>query len=180
MTGRGRGQAMVEFALALPIFLLVVYGLMEASRAVFMYSAVTTASREAARFASAGGVDEAGVLNYKNCVGIRERARQVSFLIDIPTTTSPCNGTTCIYIKYDHGPGVTGPSIPDCTKTTTGAQTTVLLNPEDRVIVTVSAQFNPIVGLVPFGPIPMTATSSRTFTGTVDLNPPTPTPSSGP
>ena len=43
---------MAEFALALPILMLIIYGVIEAGRAVFMYAAVNNASREAARFGS--------------------------------------------------------------------------------------------------------------------------------
>ena len=50
-TQKNRGQALVEFALIVPLLLFVVYGLIEAGRAIFIYSSVTNASREAARSA---------------------------------------------------------------------------------------------------------------------------------
>lgn len=46
-----RGQALVEFALIVPIFLLVVLGLFDMGRAVFYYSTISNASREAVRLA---------------------------------------------------------------------------------------------------------------------------------
>jgi len=46
------GQSMVEFALVLPVFLLIVFGLIDAGRLVFMNSTLSQASREAARTAS--------------------------------------------------------------------------------------------------------------------------------
>ena len=47
--GRGRGQALVEFALVVPLFLLVVLGLFDMGRAVFYYSTISNAAREAVR-----------------------------------------------------------------------------------------------------------------------------------
>ena len=45
------GQSMVEFALVLPIFLLVVLGLFDLGRAVYYHSTMSNASREAVRLA---------------------------------------------------------------------------------------------------------------------------------
>ena len=46
-----RGQSMVEFALILPIFVLVLVGLFDVGRAVYAYNTVNNAAREAARLA---------------------------------------------------------------------------------------------------------------------------------
>jgi Flp pilus assembly protein TadG len=48
---RTRGQALVEFALILPIFILLLVGLFDVGRAVFAYNTVSNAAREAARVA---------------------------------------------------------------------------------------------------------------------------------
>lgn len=48
---RSRGQALVEIALALPVFLLIVLGLFDVGRGVFMYAGLTNAAREGARLA---------------------------------------------------------------------------------------------------------------------------------
>ena len=47
-----KGQAMVEFAFVLPILLLVVFGLLEVGRLIFIYSSITNASRNASRHTS--------------------------------------------------------------------------------------------------------------------------------
>src|SRR4030095_776329 len=44
-----RAQAIVEFAIALPILMALLVGILEVGRMVFIYSAVNNASREAAR-----------------------------------------------------------------------------------------------------------------------------------
>jgi TadE-like protein len=50
--GRGsRGQALVEFALTIPIFLLLMVALFDMGRGVFAYNTLTNAAREGARMA---------------------------------------------------------------------------------------------------------------------------------
>lgn len=48
---RRRGQALVEFALVIPIFLLMMVALFDLGRAVFAYNTLTNAAREGARIA---------------------------------------------------------------------------------------------------------------------------------
>jgi Flp pilus assembly protein TadG len=48
---RGRGQALVEFALVIPIFLLLLVAIFDMGRAVFAYNTLTNAAREGARIA---------------------------------------------------------------------------------------------------------------------------------
>ena len=49
---RGRGQALVEFALALPIFLVLLMGVFDLGRGIYMYNGVSEAAREIARVTS--------------------------------------------------------------------------------------------------------------------------------
>jgi hypothetical protein len=49
---RHRGQALVEFALAIPVFLWVLFGLVDLGRLVFSDSILSQAAREGARLAS--------------------------------------------------------------------------------------------------------------------------------
>ena len=59
---------MVEFALVLPILLLLAVGIMDFGRALFVYSEVSNAAREAVRYAA---------VNSGNCVEITNRARSM-------------------------------------------------------------------------------------------------------
>ena len=52
-----RGQAVVEFALVLPVFILILVGIMEFGLVFHQYLVVTSASREGARVAALGGTD---------------------------------------------------------------------------------------------------------------------------
>jgi hypothetical protein len=47
-----RGQSLVEFALILPFFLLIIFGLVDMGRAVYLNSTLSQAAREAARLVS--------------------------------------------------------------------------------------------------------------------------------
>lgn len=48
---KSAGQSLIEFALMLPLLLILVMGLFDIGRAVFYYSVLNTAVREGARFA---------------------------------------------------------------------------------------------------------------------------------
>jgi Flp pilus assembly protein TadG len=48
-----RGQGLVEFALVLPVFLLMLFGLVDVGRYVYMNSVLSQAAREGARVAAA-------------------------------------------------------------------------------------------------------------------------------
>jgi Flp pilus assembly protein TadG len=52
---RSRGQGLVEFALVLPIFLVILIGMVDIGRAIWANNSVANAAREAARFASVHG-----------------------------------------------------------------------------------------------------------------------------
>ena len=49
---RTRGQALVEFAFAFPIFLLIVFGLIDLGRAVYVSNSLAEAARDGARYGS--------------------------------------------------------------------------------------------------------------------------------
>ena len=49
--GRDRGQALVEFALVIPVFIFLVMGIFDLGRAVYANSTISNAAREGARIA---------------------------------------------------------------------------------------------------------------------------------
>ena len=77
---RGRGQALVEFALIVPLFILILLAVFDLGRGVFMYTSITNAAREAARLAIVNQdvTDHPGPPG--RAVGCRE---------DQPTATAP-------------------------------------------------------------------------------------------
>lgn len=175
-------QAMVEFALVLPILLLLLYGIFETGRLLFIYSTIVTASRQASRYGattgmggnytSTGGPDNSGVSRYQDCYGIRAAAQKVDFL-------NAFNNDD-IFIYYDKGP--TNPP------TDVGVdETQVCINPADattpdydpsnnyRMVVKIRGDFAPIVRLIPFAERtqannkPIIAKSARTILVSISI-----------
>jgi len=54
---RGRGQALVEFALVLPILLLIILGVVDFGRAVYGYNTIGNAARSGGRVAIVSQTD---------------------------------------------------------------------------------------------------------------------------
>ena len=79
-----RGQAIVEFALILPVFILILLGIMEFGLVFHQYLVVTAASREGARVAALGGSD-AETLTMVNTSAVSITAGQLT------TTITPAN-----------------------------------------------------------------------------------------
>jgi len=52
---RPAGQAVAEFALAIPIFLLLLFGLIDIGRLVYVNNAISQAAREGARYGAVQG-----------------------------------------------------------------------------------------------------------------------------
>ena len=161
---KSKAQAMVEFAIVLPLLMLLLYGLLEAGRILFLYSTVVTASRQAVRYGSTTGAGTNGVFRYQDCIGIKNAASRVAFLGPFDTIT----------IEYDTGPGYS--PFDTCDGTT---DTISLVGNSNRVVVTVSEPFTPIIPLiVPITPRIITAKSARTIllSISIEVTPPyTPT-----
>lgn len=146
-----RAQAMVEFAIVAPILFLLLFGVIEVGRMMFLYASVTNASREAVRWGSAVGYDDTGVLRYKNCDAIETIARNASF-----------SSTALVEIYYDTGPSTTttqcnDPVYPGYRKS------------GDRIKVVVRVTYKPYTKLIPWGQRDFVATSYRTIFGYVSL-----------
>ncbi|HEX5837618.1 MAG TPA: TadE/TadG family type IV pilus assembly protein [Anaerolineales bacterium] len=156
-----RAQAIVEFAIVLPILMMLLVGILEVGRMIFIYSAVNNASREAARYASAVGLADGGTYNkFQYCSKIREVAKRSAYL----TTLADAD----IDINYDKGPAFVGSPFDTCPAGTT-ADTSISIVSGDRVTVTVRATYHPMVNLIPIGSRPFTSVSSRTFVGVFQL-----------
>ena len=182
---KNRAQAMVEFAIALPILLMLLYGLLETGRLLFLYSTIVTASRQAVRYGSTTGDGSTpGVPRYQDCAGIRAAAQRMDFLNAFDDED--------IEISYDSGPGPAG--TPYCALP-------LLTDPSfrptnsSRIQVTIKGDFLPVIPrLVPFiersvaNGDPIIGISARTIlvsitiavTNTPDLSPSTPTNTSAP
>jgi hypothetical protein len=151
-------QGFVEFALAIPILLMVLYGLLEVGRLLFIYSSTVTAARQAVRYGAVTGVNDGGILRYQDCAGIRSAAQKVGFINDFPNSG--------FNIVFDSGPG----TAPKASCNGTDYLLTYQAQNGDRLLVSVSAEFEPIVPLVPLKPMTIESSSSRTILVDIDIN----------
>lgn len=137
-SGSKRGQGLVEFALAFPVFLLIILGIFEFGRLMFTYSTVFTASREAARFG-------ATVTNAIDCAGMEAAAVNVAIFTDVSQIDIYYdNGLTDLSVVAADSDPVSmldSLGLDKCGERT--ADQVVLGN---RIIVIVSSQYMPIIG----------------------------------
>jgi Flp pilus assembly protein TadG len=84
---RSRGQALVEVALVLPLFLLLLLGLFDAGRVVYTQNAISEAAREAVRTAAVSPS-----LTQTKYDSIRNRALSAS--IAVPVAAADVTGET--------------------------------------------------------------------------------------
>jgi len=144
-----RGQGLVEFALVLPVFLLLVLGVIEFGRLMVTYSSISTASRDAVRYAISVGDNPSGIPHYQDCLGIRAAALNVALFSD-PT----------IVIALDtDGPGGDAP-IEYCRLGKDSDPIEVSLGA--RISVTVTQIYDPLLPLVELPTIPLTSETART------------------
>jgi len=161
---KSQAQAMVEFMLALPVLLLLIYGIVEVARLIFIYSSVTNASRQAARYGAASGLNSDGIPRFQDCEGIREVANRSAFIVEFDE----------INITYDRGVASDGSQIPIAGVDPSPHSDTCPIafndvHNGDRIIVQVSTTYEPIITIVPLDPFPIVATSARTFLTSVPI-----------
>jgi Flp pilus assembly protein TadG len=154
-------QAMVEFALALPILLLLIYGLIEVGRLLFIYNSVVSAARQASRYGAATGLNTVGgVPRYQDCAGIRSAAQQSDFLNNFQDAD--------ILIWHDDGEAVNQDAY--CTPGMDYDKSfRASIGNSSRVRVQVSAEYTPMLSFLPFQPFTITSVSARTILASVSI-----------
>lgn len=150
---RSRGQGLVEFALVFPVLAVLIFGIIDFGRAIFIYSVVQDAAREGARYAIVHGSQSQSIDGLcasgpgASCdpsgANVAARSRQYSYGLDpSQLTTGACWGFGCTVSS-------------DCTSATNTAATNAPLIP---VTVASCYGFNTIIGsLLPIGRIPLRA-----------------------
>jgi Flp pilus assembly protein TadG len=90
------GQTLVEFALILPLLILVLVGVMDFSRAIYANNTIQNAAREAVRVAIVDqnvAVIEAEAIRQAVALGLDATDVDVRFLEPDYTNAAPCNTT---------------------------------------------------------------------------------------
>src|SRR3990170_2073926 len=140
-----KGQGMVEFALAFPVFLLIVLGIFEFGRLFIVYTSVYAAAREGARYGAA-------VDNLCNTAIEAEAERAGLLAGDLSISTS--------YEVFDKNLQLVSSNCADA-------------KAGDRVIVKASVPFEFITGFIPVpggSPITLASTAKRTIIKKVYVN----------
>jgi len=145
-------QGMVEFALVLPILLLIIFGIFAFGHLFFTYSSVVIASREAARYGAAVGLSENGKARYVDCDAIRQAAANLGRFAGVTADAAH------VEVLYDSGPD--DPNAPRvCTSTTDPSS----IKLGDRIIVRTKVTYKPIVPLINLPTLPLVAETKRTL-----------------
>ena len=156
-----KAQAIVEFAIVLPLLLMVIIGILEVGRYILIYSSATNASRNAVRYASAVGYDDNGLTKYNYCDGIRNIARKSIFLVNPSTVT--------VQINYFDQTGA-AKGVCDLWNTSPPAvKGTIKVESGYRVKVVVTVPYKPMVNLIPIKQRTITSASARTILGEIPL-----------
>lgn len=77
--GKRHGQSLVEFALILPVLLLLIMGTIDFGRALFTYAQASSQLRQALRLAAVIGYAASPIPPYRDCNRIRSTAQSVFF-----------------------------------------------------------------------------------------------------
>ena len=157
-TANGRrqqwGQGMTEFALALPIFLILVVGVIEIGHLLYLYSSVYAGAREAARYGASVSEDP-GINRFADCAGIRNQARRIAFLSGLEDDQ--------IVITFDN-PDYESLVDKDCSEIAAEPSLVGLeQNKYNRVIVTITADYQPLIPIINFPEIPIQTSVGRTI-----------------
>lgn len=143
------GQGIVEFALVLPILLVLILGIIGLGHLFFSYILTITAGREAVRYASVAGMNASGnLMRYRDCAGIRASAVRIGGFAGVAPED--------VVVEYDNGPG--SAVFATCPLGGTGPA----LGSGTRVLVSIDHQYTPLVPLIQIDPFPMHAESVRT------------------
>lgn len=142
--------------LVLPVLLMLLYGIIEVGRLIFIFASVANASRQAARYGSASGEINDKAF-YQDCDGIRAVANESAFIITFDE----------INITYDRGINPDGTSIPiegiDPNPDVDSCPIEVPVRNGDRIIVQVTTSYEPILTLLPIDPMEVVSASARSF-----------------
>ena len=97
------GQSLVEFALILPIFMLVLFGIIDLGRGVYAYNTIQNAAREGVRVAIVDQNEDvilAEVQQHAVGLGLQNSNVRLSFL-QPDTMTTPCNTPIAISCEVE-------------------------------------------------------------------------------
>lgn len=93
------GQALAEFALVLPLLLLLLMGLIDLGRITFTYIALEDAAQEGAIYAAHEPTDESAIIDRVKTSS--NHGEVVGATVTVTCTTSPAPGTVTVTASHD-------------------------------------------------------------------------------
>jgi len=153
----------MEFALVIPLLLLLVLGTIETGRFLAILSSLSSAAKQAARYGAVAGDRDAATAGeqpfYADCQGIRTEARGTALFVGL--------SDEAIDIRYERGTASITETVAICAagaiSPTFTVSTTSSIRDGDRIIVSLSTTYRPLVPLVPLPDMPMAVTAARTI-----------------
>lgn len=106
-----RGQSLVELALVLPLFLLLVLGMIEYGRVAIIMTTLEGAAREGARYAALAPSDTAGITAAARRTAIATGATPVQVTAAFPNGVSTAGNPVRVTVRYElkfMTPGIVG------------------------------------------------------------------------
>jgi len=165
------GQGMVEFALTVPVIILLIFGIFEVAHLMYVYNTVVVAAREASRYGAGAGGGGSAAVQWQDCAGIKGTAIRAGNILGIQKSD--------IIIQYDRGPGVDIDNLPitDCVGDLAVhpmtfenyLSTNILPVNGIRVLVTVSVNYSPLVPIPYFPELRLTSTSRHTVLANIPI-----------
>ena len=83
--------------MVVPLLLALLLSVLEFGHYIAFTNALETAAREGARYGSAVGIGDNGLVQFVDCIGIRDAARAKINLVTVDNTD--------VSVEYDEGPG---------------------------------------------------------------------------
>jgi|SRR5450759_109304 len=146
-------QGMVEFALTIPIILLMILGIIEGGRLIFIYSSLAAAGREAARYGAGIGLSS-GTILYNDCPGIKDAAKRIGGFAGV--TDSDIN------IFHDTGPDPVTGLVPLPTEYCNPSPFPVAFGKGDRIIIKINLSYTTMEPLIPIPPLTLHTENAHT------------------
>ena len=137
-SSRSGGQAIAEFALALPVFVLLLFGLLDLGRLIYVNNAISQAAREGARYGSVQG--RSGTATTR--LDVQDHTLGIMAAVPEATVTVLCQRPPAI---------ADGDEVPAC-------------RTNDLLVVTVASEvgmLTPVVGQL-IGTVPVSSTAKVT------------------
>jgi Flp pilus assembly protein TadG len=97
-TDERRGQALVEFALVVPIFLLLIFAIVDVGRYVYTNNSLNQAAREAARVGSVTSRPVCTTTTRLDCINEVARARSTGFALKTGVASSGSPDDPGVYV----------------------------------------------------------------------------------